>query len=151
MFSIRVFTPPVTNENGWLHAGGELALGDARLFFLVDLSHWSVADYERQWHEGITRLLRGAPSTALMMAYRGPGDEPHLMWALWRDGERVHAQQHTLLPAELDAPFDARAPYAHVGERVPATEHGLPIAEWSAELVHLYAAAFGIRWPLFPR
>jgi hypothetical protein len=151
MFRIRVITPPAINAEGWPHAGGQLVLGNERLHFLLDLRHWSVAAYERQWREGMARLVHGAPSAALMTAYRGRGDEPHVMWGLWREESYVFAQAHTVLPAELDSPFDPMAPHVHLGERIPASENGLPISEWRVELVHLIAATLGIRWPIYPR
>jgi hypothetical protein len=147
---IRFFTPSVSDEDGRPHAGGVLLLGGTRLCFVADLQYWSIGDYQRQWREGIARLAAGAPSTALMTAYRGPEDRPHIMWALWRDETYVYIQEQTVLPAELDAPFDPRSPYAQTGERVAASEAGLPIPEWRVELIHLLATAFGIRWPLYP-
>jgi hypothetical protein len=147
MFRVRVFTPAVLSEDGLPQAGAELLLGTARLCFLVDLRYWRVADYERQWREGIGRLAQGAPSTALMIAWRGPGDAPHLMWALWRDDGSVYVQEQSVLPADLDSPFDPWAPYAHVGGRVAASELGLSIPEWRFDVVELYAATLGIRWP----
>jgi hypothetical protein len=147
MLRIRAFTPPAPTGEGLMRAGGELIIGDARLCFLLDLSCWTVADYERQWREGLTRLARGASSSALMTSYRGPHGGPHVMWALWRNGEHVYVQEHLVLAEELDTPFDPSAPYAHVGERLRAAEHRLPIGEWRDELVHLYAAAMRIRWP----
>jgi hypothetical protein len=115
--------------------------------FLVDLTHWGISDYQRQWHAGISRLLQGAPSTALMTAYRGRGDSAHTMWALWREGGSVYVQEHSVLPADLDAPFDPNEPYGHVGERIPAAEYALPIPEWRVGLEHLHAAMLGIRLP----
>ena len=150
MFRIRFFTPPVMNENGWQHAGGELVVGDARMCFLVDLTHWGMSDYQAQWRDGVTRLLQGARSTALMSAYRGPGESAHTMWALWREEAYVFVQEHSVLRAELDAPFDPHNPYAHVGEHIPAAENALPIPEWRIELAHLHAAMLGIRLPKYP-
>ena len=77
-----------------------------RLPFLADLTHWTVADYERQWRAGLRRIVEGAPSSALLTAYRGPGDAPHVLWALWRDGEHVYVQERGVSPATLAAPFD---------------------------------------------
>jgi len=122
MFRIRFFTPSVVNDEGWQHAGGELVVGDARLCFLVDLTHWSIAEYQHQWRAAISRLVQGAPSTALMTAYRGRGDSAHTMWALWREE-------------------------ADVGERIRAAEHALPIPEWRVAVEHLHTAMLGIRWP----
>jgi hypothetical protein len=150
MFRVRVFTPPVQNEDGVLQAGGELRLGGERFGFMVDLSHWTIGDYERQWRRGTERILHGGTSTALMTAYRGAGQAIHHMWGLWRDAGQVYVQQHSVSSADLDAPFDPTAPYAHLGERIPTSKHALPIPEWRVDLVHLYAAAMGIRWPFYP-
>jgi CdiI N-terminal domain len=150
MFRVRVFTPPALNEEGLAQAGAELRLGSERFGFLVDLSHWQIADYQRQWQAATKRLLHGAPSTALMTAYRGPGDATHFMWGVWRDAEHVYVQQHSVLARELDSPFDPDEPHAHLGERIATSKHALPIPEWRVDLVHVYAAAMGIRWPLYP-
>ncbi len=148
MFRVRVFTPPVQNEDGLLQAGGELRLGNQRVGFVVDLSHWSVGDYERQWKEGTARLLHGAPKSALMTSYRGGGEATHLIWALWREGGFVYAQEHPVVVAAGDPPFDPMDPYGHVGERIATSVLNLPIPEWQVDLVQVYADAMGIRWPL---
>jgi len=150
MFRIRIYTPVATDESGWPHAGGELDVGTNRLHFLVDLRAWAAADYERQWRDGLQRLTSGAPSTALMTAFRGPTAELHEMWGLWRQDEYVYVQEHTVLPRELESPFDPANPYPHLGDWVPASDQNLPLAEWRVEIVHLFAAALGIRWPLLP-
>ena len=148
MFRVRVCTPPVPNEDGLLQAGGELRLGSQRVGFVVDLRHWTVRDYERQWKQGTARLLHGAPKSALMTGYRGPGERTHLIWALWRDGGFVYAQEHPVVVTELDPPFEPMDPYSHVGERIATSEHDLPFPEWRVDLVEVYAGAMGIRWPL---
>jgi CdiI N-terminal domain len=148
MFRVRFFTRPVQNEAGLFQAGGELCLGSQRIGFVVDLSHWSVAEYESQWKEGTARLLHGAPKSALMTGYRGPGEATHLIWALWREGGYVYAQEHPVVVTELDPPFDPSDPYAHVGERIATSGLNLPISEWQVDLIHVYAHALGLRWPL---
>src|SRR5262245_14811848 len=130
MFRVRVFTPVVQNEDGWLQAGGELRLGNQRVGFVVDLRCWTVADYERQWKDGVARLLHGAPRSALMTAYRGRGEATHFIWALWRDEGYVYAQEHPVVVTESDPLFDPTNPYDHVGERIPMSVHDLPIPEW---------------------
>ncbi|HEU4647789.1 MAG TPA: hypothetical protein VFS33_01920 [Gemmatimonadales bacterium] len=147
MFRIRFFTPAVVDEHGQPQAGGELAIGRETLRFQVDLRYWSMAAYEAQWRAAIARLAHGARSTALVTAYRGPQDEPHLLWALWREDPYVYLQELSILASELDAPFDPMAPYAQVGTRIPASEQGLPIAEYRIELMPFLAAHFV---PAFP-
>lgn len=147
MFRIRVFAPSLTYAHDSLNAVGELVIGDARQHFRLDLRAWSIADYERQWKAGVSRLVYGAPSSALMSAFRGDHDAPHLMWALWREAGFVYVQPQCVLNRELSSAFDPYAPYEHVGARVPATEQSLPIAEWRLELEQLYTNAFNVRWP----
>jgi hypothetical protein len=147
MFRIRVFAPSLTYAHDSLNAVGELVIGDARQHFRLDLRAWSIADYERQWKAGVSRLVYGAPSSALMSAYRGDHDAPHLMWALWREAGFVYVQPQCVLNRELSSAFDPCAPYEHVGARVPATEQSLPIVEWRVELAQLYTNAFNVRWP----
>ena len=38
----------------------------------------------QRWHCGI------GEATALMTAYRGPGESAHTMWALWREEGHVY-------------------------------------------------------------
>lgn len=148
LFRIRIYTPPIVNDAGWPHAGTELIAGATRLHRRVDLRYWRIADYERQWREGIARLVNGAESSALMLGFAGPGDASHSMWALWREAPSVYIQPHCVLGALLDDPFDPRTPYEHVGARIPVTQNGLPMDEWRVDLDHLMVFGLRIRWPL---
>lgn len=147
MFRIRVFAPSLTYAHDSLNAVGELVIGDARQHFRLDLRAWSIADYERQWKAGVSRLVYGEPSSALMSAYRGDDHSPHLMWALWRESGFVFVQPQCVLNSELSSRFDPHAPYEYVGPRVPATEQTLPIVEWRVELDQLYTNAFNLGSP----
>ena len=147
MFRIRFSTPVLTNDEGWQHAGGEFLLDDTRLCFNVDLSHWGMSAYRRQWRRALERLAEGAPSSAFMTAYRGAGDSVHVMWAIWCNPEGVFVQEHAVVPSDLEAPFDPDEPYSHVGFRIPAAANSLPIPEWRVDLQHLNAALRGIRSP----
>ena len=147
MFRIRFFTPSVPDDRGWPHAGGELQLESHRLRFLVDLRFWSIAEYEAHWRAGIARLVQGRQPTALMTGYRGATQDAHVMWALWPEGDHVYVQELSVLPSELNAPFDPHHAYAHIGERIPASAQDLPIAEYRVDLLPLLAAHY---LPSFP-
>jgi hypothetical protein len=147
MFRIRVLSAPAASATDAPAAVGELVVDGARSVFPLDLSHWCVADYQRQWRDGLGRLLRGAPSSALMSAYRGPHGDAHLMWALWRENTSVYVQPHCVAASDLTMPFDLEAAYDHVGVRVPARDQVLPIVEWCVGVEHLFASALQIRWP----
>ena len=149
MFRIRLLGPRPSYMVVTSCAFGELVIGGTRHRFQLDLSCWSASDYERQWHSALMSLVRGASSSALMMAYRGEGgDAVHLMWALWRESDQVYVQPHAVLARELDgARFNPLSPDGHVGNRIPVTEQSLPLMEWCVEIEQLFAAALRIRWP----
>lgn len=149
MFRIRLLGPQLSYTVSTSCTFGELVIGGARLHFQLDLNHWSAADYERQWRSGLMRLVRGASSSALMVAYRGAGMEAvHLMWALWRVNDHVYVQPHAVLANEAhERGFNPFLPDEHVGDRIPVTEQSLPLLEWCVEIEQLIAAALRIRWP----
>jgi hypothetical protein len=141
MFDIRVSRPSVTIKDGVKQAEAELRLGNDRFVFAIDLRHWPISEYQRQWREGIWRILEGAQTSALMTAYAGPTGHMHHMWALWREGNGLYIQQHAVISRELDHPFVPHNPYAYIGTRIEASKHGLPIPEWRIALSDIFAAA----------
>jgi contact-dependent growth inhibition (CDI) system CdiI-like immunity protein len=147
MFAIRAFRLPMVDASGLPAAWAELRVGATRLRFHLDLSHWRVADYERQWKAGIQRLASGGACSALMSRYGGPDETTHSFWALWRADGVVYVQPQCVLSTEIEKPFDPTAPYEHVGEHVPVTDEQLPLDEWTVALEEVIAAAFHIRWP----
>ena len=151
MFSIRIVTPVVTDSEGRRQAGGLLAVGQAHLPFLLDCAHWTTSEYERQWQAGIQRIADGAPSSALMTAYRGDDDEPHALWAMWRDGDHIYVQARTVRPLAFGEPFDPRHAYAYVPPRMPVCEYTPPATQWRVEIGSFLASAVGVRVPFYSR
>jgi len=149
MFRIRLLGPRPSYTASTSCSFGELVIGGARYRFQLDLTCWSAFDYERQWHTALMRLVRGASSSALLMAYRGAAPEAvHLMWAVWRENDQVYVQPHAVLANEVDGGrFNPSSPDEHVGSRIPVTEQSLPLMEWCVEIEQLFAAALRIRWP----
>jgi hypothetical protein len=141
MFGIRISTPSLADDSGSPYAAAELNAGGARVHFQADLRFWSPRQYERQWADGIRRLVRGATSSALMSAFTGARGELHRMWALWRRGGHIYVQPHCVVRADLSGSFDPAAPYDHVGEHVPMTLADLPHEEWRVELAAFLEAA----------
>ena len=151
VFSIRIVTPVVTDAEGRRQAGGVLAVGQARLPFLLDCAHWAASAYERQWKTGVQRIAEGARSSALLTAYRGDDDEPHGLWAMWRDHDHVYVQARTVRTLAFGAPFDPWDPYAHVPSRMPVCEYTPPATQWRVELESFFVSAFGLRVPFHTR
>jgi len=151
VFAIRIVTPIVTDAEGRRQAGGVLAVGNARLPFRLDCSHWAASDYEHQWKAGIRRIADGALSSALVTAYQGDRDEPHTLWGIWRDDDHVYVQARSVRTPGLAAPFDPSSPYSYVPSCVPVCEYAPPATQWRVELESFFASAFELRVPFYTR
>ena len=147
MFSIRIVTPVVTDAEGYRQAGGLLTVGQARLPFFLDCTHWDASAYERQWTAGTRRIAEGARSSALVTAYRGDVDEPHALWAMWRDHDYIYVQARSVRPHAFATSFDPWDPYEYVPSRMPVCEYAPPATQWRVELESFFASAFGLRVP----
>ena len=137
MFYIGFTTAARTDDAGWTHAAGALTLGRATEGFDSDLGTWSMADYERQWREGIARLISGGSSSALLTSYGGPDASHHHMWPVWREGTDAIFQQRLLLTGQLAEPFELSRLYDVVGERVMINGEGQRVSEWVVPLGQL--------------
>ncbi|HMC57255.1 MAG TPA: hypothetical protein VKH19_18895, partial [Gemmatimonadaceae bacterium] len=146
---IRIVTPVVTDYEGRRQAGGLLAVGNARLPFRLDCDHWTASSYERQWKAGIRRIAEGALSSALLTEYHGDGDEPHVLWAMWRDDDHVYVQARSVRADASDAPFDPWNPYPFVPTRMPVGEYTPPPTQWRVELESFFASVFDLRVPFY--
>ena len=131
MFYIGFTSAARTDDAGWSHAAGALTLGRATEGFDSDLGTWSMADYERQWREGIARLAAGERSSALVTSYAGPGDVIHSMRPMWRVGNTVYLQDRVVTNRDIGPTNVAEQFYEIVGERSTHSDDGTPVSEWA--------------------
>jgi hypothetical protein len=113
---------------------GEITLDDFVETFDIPLTFWSAARYERQWREGIDRLLKGAARSCLITSMLDPRSEAFGdWWKLYREGDHVLVQNQMLLTEVYGKNFDPDEPYRSIPERLPFNAEGTPISEWCLE------------------
>ena len=134
MFYIGFTSAARTDDAGWHHAVGALTLGRATEGFESDLGSWSMADYERQWREGVARLLGGHASSALLTSYHGADAGHHVLGPVWREGTTAIFQQRLQRTEQLAEAFDPTRLYDIVGERVMINDEGQRVSEWAVPL-----------------
>jgi hypothetical protein len=106
-------------------------LGDFEEHFFSSMEYWREPDYERQWMEGLERILTGATRSCLITSIGHPEASTGLWWwILYRSGNRIHVQNAMCFFAQLREAFDPSNPYAAVPSRTVVTEDGDPISEW---------------------
>jgi CdiI N-terminal domain len=104
--------------------------------------YWPQERYERQWREGVTRILDGRPSSCLLTTLYGPpGAWFVYLFELHSDGDIVWVVPRypgEIIPASFDpaTPYDSVLPAPEPGEQ-PAYER-LPVsrsavADWLAQ------------------
>jgi hypothetical protein len=114
--------------------GGTIRIGDFTESFEVPVDLWSVADYKRQWQEGIGRFLAGTAPSCLVTGMRDPEQGVLItIWPLYVEHENngaVVIQHKTLFFRDIRMRFTGRNFYDLVGPREFMTEDGDPISEW---------------------
>jgi hypothetical protein len=141
------FTNAVTSEElnpktpgpGW--GRGRITIDYFVEDFESPLWFWKTADYERQWAEGIQRILDGEPKSCLITSLIDPvrtGDYVFgSWWTLYRDGVNVILQQQLLIGDVVGARFNVTDPYSAVPDYRATTEEGEPLSSWITSLDEL--------------
>jgi hypothetical protein len=123
MFYIGFVTASRVDAQGVSYAEGELTAGEHSERFRSDLSVWRKADYEKQWKQGVARLLSGAQSSALVTSFSGAGADGSVeLLPLSRHGGTVLVGERAVLAEGLPEPFEVSAVYDVVAERETAAE-----------------------------
>jgi hypothetical protein len=117
---------------------GRIVIGDFRDTFYAPFDVWSAADYRNQWRLGVRRIVDGASSSCLVSGLYDPQASEFLVWwMLWNERGLVYIQNALRFYRDLPSEFDAKDPYAHVGDHHAVTAEGERISEWTAALSDL--------------
>ena len=133
MFNIA-FVPDMKNDLGYEF--GYIMLGSSKEGFRSGLSYWSIAQYEKHWHEAVTRLVMGAESSALItdLPLSSSANDVINWWPMWREDEIVYIHEQLLFQPAMKGGFDPSDPYRHVDPREVETDEGQRISEWTVPL-----------------
>jgi hypothetical protein len=124
---------------GW--GRGRITIDDFVEDFESPLWFWKTADYERQWAEGIQRILEGAPKSCLITSLIEPIRTADYVfgswWKLYLNGINVIVQQQLLIGDVVGTVFDVADPYSAVPDYRPTTAEGEPLSSWTTSLREL--------------
>lgn len=111
---------------------GEITLNDFVENFETSLTFWGADRYEKQWRQGIDRLLEGASKSCLITSMLDPQCEHFgVWWKLYREGEQVVVQNQLLLADVLGRTFAPDEPYQFIPDRQSFSADGdAPVSEW---------------------
>lgn len=110
---------------------GELCIESLRERFVVDITFWERADYEKQWLRAALNIVDGDKS-ALIVSVTNPATSNFVRWwAMYRDQDTIYFQEQIRFLAELSDAFDPYAVEKFVLPRETVSEDGEAISEWS--------------------
>ncbi|MCY0938053.1 hypothetical protein [Streptomyces sp. H34-S4] len=133
-FSIEVASdrPPAALLHQEAGATGRITVGDFVESFYMDLSYWSIDEYERSWRDSIQLILDGEErDSCLIVSITNPEASNFIFsWPLYRRGEDVIIQNSIIFLDELERDFDPLEPWSSVRPRLTVDEDGNSISEW---------------------
>ncbi|MEU3249920.1 hypothetical protein [Streptomyces sp. NPDC006997] len=132
-FSIEVASdrPPAAllQEAG---ATGRITVGDFAESFYMDLSYWSIEEYQRSWRDSLQVIFEGKERDSCLVASITNPEASNFIfcWPLYRRGEDVIIQNSIIFLDELERDFDPLEPWSSVRSRLTVDEDGNSISEW---------------------
>jgi hypothetical protein len=122
--------------------------------FHADLHDWGKQEYETQWLQALDGLLQGEQKAVLIIRYVNQKQSDNLeWWALYRDDDTVHVQNHLPFYAAFDREFSVAEASSFLHDRVTVDENGNRISEWDVPLkeIQLFVAQIKQQRTGFPR
>jgi hypothetical protein len=102
--------------------------------FFAPLEVWDSSDYEKQWNEGVARIVSGEDASALVTRLHRSAKDGSFVgewWPMWRAGTVAVLRNQLVLP-ETVPNFDPLDPYRSVGPHCSET-----VSEWRVPIVVL--------------
>jgi hypothetical protein len=138
MFKIKITPRNVPKKWGYFAPNdriGFIQIGNFKEEFCIAMEPWSPGTYEKQWREGLERILDGEAKSAIVTSFTLPSDPPcpsdhYVWWPLYSNGEIVYVHNQLKFYEHLDADFDESKLYEYIDERTTVTEDGDQISEW---------------------
>ena len=139
-FSIQ-FVDRMLRGDGTVALLGDLVLDEVTEPFtaVVDAENgWTQTDYERQWRDGLKRIVDGKRKSCLVTSLAHPGwSDAFCHWPMYRVDEQVVFRERILPPDKLPRGFNPAKPYGIVPDK-PAKRK---VSEWRisfADIVDFY-------------
>jgi hypothetical protein len=143
-FTIRFRDEPNTytdDDSTW--AIGRIVAGELDEEFHADLHDWSTQEYEAQWLQALEGLLLGEQRAVLITRYVNQEESDNLeWWALYRDDDTVHVQNHLPFYAPFGRKFSAAEASTFLHDRVMVDPEGNKVSEWAVPVrdIELFVA-----------
>lgn len=133
-FYIRFTDKTISNDGDGFEIG-ELKLMDFTEVFQAPISYWKKDDYERQWQEGLRRILQGHDKSCLVTSMYNPLMANFIVWwPMYLHEGKVYIQNHLLFMSELKQPFEEPKLYEYIHTRETYSIDGDKVSEWSLDM-----------------
>lgn len=122
-----------------LFAKGEIIIKNFRESFYSSLEYWNIGDYERQWEEGLRRIIINSQS-CLVTTVQDPNKYPLIdWWVLYKENGKIFIQNELIVDETYEElingnSFNVENCYNYIRPRITYTDEGEKISEWNINL-----------------
>ena len=136
MFYIKVIEPDENDENDDNYALAEICIEDFKEEFQIDVSCFSIEDYQLDWINELKKLISKKVQTILLLAWRFPGniDCYRRGWIFYNINDEIFIQDRLFSNEFDDIKFDDYGKPLSLPTREALTDEGEKISEWQTSL-----------------
>lgn len=84
---------------------GEIQIGDYKEELPIPIEYWTIADYERQWKEGLEKIKHEDNSCLISSALDPKKHKSADIWGLYKKSNKIYVQPYILIFKELPKEF----------------------------------------------
>ena len=134
--TIEILPERQIDENGFPWSFNKTTINDFWEINLMAEDYWTIADYERQWEEGLARIKTHDTSCLVISTQHPIKNQPFVnWWVLFREGNRIIVNNRIIIEKNYtkligDKNFSPDSCYDFIEPRRKKTK----ISEWSVEL-----------------
>jgi hypothetical protein len=135
MFDIAFTDDDSTHSNS---LRGKIRLGEFVEAFESSLQFWTRQDYEKQWVNGVRRVVLEHSDSCLISSLTDPENSNFIFWwPIYIDGDKAIFHNQVLFINECQHKFDASQPSRSLHPRETVDEDGNKISEWFVQIADL--------------
>ena len=134
--NIEIVSPQEETIWGLRSYRGKIIIGDFEETIYVPVEFWSLADYQKQWAEGLERI-KNETKSCLVAAIQGHNGIPTLInwWAMYKKDNKIFIQNQLLIEKSLEktlhkSSFTVENCYDHI----PRKSISKKVSEWVVDI-----------------
>jgi hypothetical protein len=137
---IKMIPNSIVQENTFTYCLGEIFIGDDFWETIAPaLDYWTIADYKRQWQEGLERI-KTHDTSCLVASVQNPYLAPLInWWPLYKKGDKIFIQNELIVSEDYkkyigDNIFSPETCYNFIQPFITQDDDGTLFSTWEVDV-----------------